>query len=132
MGASGGVSLQAAKVGKAVRADKVHQQRRSERRARPRTANRSLRSVAPNSLRVVDGGFADAIASGAVAEAEVRLQRRIRAHLSCGQLEVTLTDNRYTMISVRRRERVYRVRMHHMFADAGPRGGPSSGPLHCR
>ena len=50
------------------------------------------------------------------------LERRIRAHLSKGSVSVTLTDNRYTMISVRRiaKERRYEVRLHHMFADADP------------
>jgi hypothetical protein len=60
-----------------------------------------------------------------VADAEASLARRIRAHLARGRIEVTLTDNRYTMISVRRlgrgrSERRYEVRLHHMFADADP------------
>ncbi|HEX3482138.1 MAG TPA: hypothetical protein VHT91_44290 [Kofleriaceae bacterium] len=37
-----------------------------------------------------------------VADAQDRLERRIRAHLTHGRVQVTLTDNRYTMISVRR------------------------------
>ena len=52
-----------------------------------------------------------------------RLERRIRAHLVRGELTVTLTDNRYTMISVRRENKDgkrYKVRLHHMFADATP------------
>ena len=55
--------------------------------------------------------------------AELSLTRRIRAHLPRGSLSVTLTDNRHTMISVRRdhkRGPRYRVRLHHMFADADP------------
>jgi len=51
------------------------------------------------------------------------LERRIRAHLPKGQLAVTFTDNRYTMISVRRERNhgpLYKVRLHHMFADANP------------
>ncbi|MBT8492761.1 MAG: hypothetical protein KJO07_06845, partial [Deltaproteobacteria bacterium] len=71
----------------------------------------------------LDGTFRQARADGAVDEAERRLERRIRAHLDRGNLEVVLTDNRYTMISVRReREQgcLYRVRLHHMFADASP------------
>jgi hypothetical protein len=54
--------------------------------------------------------------------AQDSLERRIRAHLSRGRVSVTLTDNRYTMISVRRlaRDRRYEVRLHHMFADADP------------
>src|SRR5437879_6261153 len=54
--------------------------------------------------------------------AQDSLERRIRAHLSRGKVSVTLTDNRYTMISVRRlpKDRRYEVRLHHMFADADP------------
>ncbi len=37
-----------------------------------------------------------------VADAQDSLERRIRAHLTHGRVQVTLTDNRYTMISVRR------------------------------
>lgn len=66
----------------------------------------------------------------APAEAELAgiadsLACRIRAHLVRGQVHVTLTDNRYTMISVRRAARGhgprrYDVRLHCMFADADP------------
>ena len=54
--------------------------------------------------------------------AQDSLERRIRAHLPRGRVQVTLTDNRYTMISVRRvpKEKRYEVRLHHMFADADP------------
>ena len=57
-----------------------------------------------------------------ILDAQDSLERRIRAHLAKGRVQVTLTDNRYTMISVRRvpRERRYEVRLHHMFADADP------------
>ena len=60
-----------------------------------------------------------------VIAAQDSLERRIRAHLSKGRVTVTLTDNRYTMISVRRvpvtgSGRRYEVRLHHMFADADP------------
>lgn len=62
-----------------------------------------------------------------LARAEDSLARRIRAHLVRGRVEVTLTDNRYTMISVRRHgqgrgraDRRYEVRLHHMFVDADP------------
>lgn len=63
-----------------------------------------------------------AIPAPEVLEAQDSLERRIRAHLQRGRVQVTLTDNRYTMISVRRiaRERRYEVRLHHMFADADP------------
>jgi hypothetical protein len=57
-----------------------------------------------------------------VLEAQDSLERRIRAHLTRGSVNVTLTDNRYTMISVRRiaKEKRYEVRLHHMFVDADP------------
>jgi hypothetical protein len=61
-------------------------------------------------------------AASEVADAQDSLERRIRAHLARGRVQVTLTDNRYTMISVRRiaKQRRYEVRLHHMFADADP------------
>ena len=69
------------------------------------------------------GDYDQAVVDGAVAQACTRLERRIRAHLPKGSLSVTLTDNRYTMISVRREGRRgprYQVRLHHMFSDADP------------
>jgi hypothetical protein len=77
------------------------------RKSRPA---RELRRAVP-----VDDSF--------VRDAERSLERRIRAHLSRGAVTVTLTDNRYTMISVRREAASgprYDVRLHHMFADADP------------
>lgn len=49
------------------------------------------------------------------------LQRRIQSRVS-GRVELTLTDNRAVMISVRRitRHRQYKVRLHHLFADSPP------------
>ncbi|MCX5748008.1 MAG: hypothetical protein NT062_36565 [Proteobacteria bacterium] len=59
-----------------------------------------------------------------ILDAQDSLERRIRAHLTKGRVVVTLTDNRYTMISVRRSAKGvkarYEVRLHHMFADADP------------
>jgi hypothetical protein len=57
---------------------------------------------------------------GEIVDAQDSLERRIRAHLTRGRVQVTLTDNRYTMISVRRiaREKRYEIRLHHMFVDA--------------
>jgi hypothetical protein len=75
-----------------------------------------------------------AIVPDEIVDAQGSLERRIRAHLARGRVQVTLTDNRYTMISVRRiagkeqrppprargSERRYEVRLHHMFVDADP------------
>ncbi|HSN30540.1 MAG TPA: hypothetical protein VLT45_29845, partial [Kofleriaceae bacterium] len=57
-----------------------------------------------------------------ILDAQDSLERRIRAHLARGRVTVTLTDNRYTMISVRRvaKDRSYEVRLHAMFVDADP------------
>jgi hypothetical protein len=57
-----------------------------------------------------------------IALAQDSLERRIRAHMAKGRVTVTLTDNRYTMISVRRlpKDKRYEVRLHYMFADADP------------
>lgn len=57
-----------------------------------------------------------------ILDAQDSLERRIRAHLQKGRVTVTLTDNRYTMISVRRvaKEKRYEVRLHAMFVDADP------------
>src|SRR5437763_755954 len=51
--------------------------------------------------------------------ARQRLERRIAAHLVPGRVALAVTDNRYTMISVKREKGpLYRVRLHHMFLDA--------------
>lgn len=48
------------------------------------------------------------------------LERRIAAELPAGRLALAVTDNRYTMISVKREKGLYRLRLHHMFLDAAP------------
>jgi hypothetical protein len=52
--------------------------------------------------------------------ARLRLENRVAAHLRGGRLSLALTDNRYTMIAVKRERGLYRVRLHHMFLDADP------------
>ncbi len=52
--------------------------------------------------------------------AQDRLRRRIAAHLD-GELDLVVTDNRCTLISVQRKAGRYRLRVHHMFLDAEPR-----------
>jgi len=89
----------------------------------------SLRSDPGNTSRTI--GLVEALrrarkpsaeVSSEIVDAQGSLERRIRAHLARGRVQVTLTDNRYTMISVRRvpKEKRYEVRLHHMFADADP------------
>ena len=67
------------------------------------------------------GGNPRNLIEDVILDAQDSLERRIRAHLAKGSVTVTLTDNRYTMISVRRAPRKqYDIRLHHMFADADP------------
>lgn len=48
------------------------------------------------------------------------LERRIAAELPAGRLALAVTDNRHTMISVKREKGLYRLRLHHMFLEAEP------------
>ncbi len=48
------------------------------------------------------------------------LERRIQAHMR-GKLELTVTDNRSSIISVKRLGGVFKVRLHHMFLTAESR-----------
>jgi len=53
---------------------------------------------------------------------ELELERGLAAHLPPGKaLELRLTENRYTIISVERGRERYRVRVHRMFADVEAR-----------
>jgi hypothetical protein len=53
---------------------------------------------------------------------EMHLEHGISCHLPPGKiLDLRLTDNRYTIISVRRGRECYRARVHRMFAGAEPR-----------
>lgn len=50
--------------------------------------------------------------------ARQRLERRLSTGLEGGRVALEVTDNRHTMISVRRDQGLYRVRVHRMFLDA--------------
>jgi hypothetical protein len=52
--------------------------------------------------------------------ARKELEHRIAAHVPDGRLALAVTDNRYTMISVKREKGLFRLRLHHMFLDAEP------------
>ncbi len=49
------------------------------------------------------------------------LELRLSAYLRSGRARVVLTDNRRTMVSIRRGRGVVTFRVHHMFADAPPK-----------
>ncbi|HEY8376224.1 MAG TPA: SprT-like domain-containing protein [Nannocystis sp.] len=48
------------------------------------------------------------------------LQRRLSAYLKAGRARIIFTDNVHTMLSVKRGQGVYTLRMHRMFAAAPP------------
>jgi predicted metal-dependent hydrolase len=49
---------------------------------------------------------------------EARIFDAMGAHSSDARLALAVTDNRYTMISVKREKGLFRLRLHHMFLDA--------------
>lgn len=60
------------------------------------------------------------VGSGRALE-EVRLEQSLAGHIPSGKaLNLKLTDNRYSMVAVRRAPVGYRVRVHRMFAGATP------------
>jgi predicted metal-dependent hydrolase len=52
--------------------------------------------------------------------ARQELEHRIAEHVPQARLALAVTDNRYTMISVKREKGLFRLRLHHMFLDADP------------
>ena len=90
-------------VDTAVTATQIKQELRRPRPEAPRLAERLPESLEP------------------ATDDRDRLEKRIAAHLPTGRLALALTDNRFTMISVKReRGPTYRVRLHHMFTTAPP------------
>jgi hypothetical protein len=86
----------------------------------PKPKGESRRRPAPRVSPAVAPTPAPAPAPEDDTEREL-LERRISAHLSAGRLDLSVTDNHYTMISVRRdKGPLYRVRLHHMFLAAPP------------
>jgi hypothetical protein len=86
---------------------------------------RRLRPEAPRLGTAHALDHAPSFSSGAEEEERQRLEHRISAHLPHGRLALAVTDNRFTMISVKReleRDRVpiYRARLHRMFLVAPP------------
>lgn len=48
------------------------------------------------------------------------LEHRIAQHVPNARLALAVTDNRYTIVSVKRERGLFRLRLHHMFLAAGP------------
>ncbi len=96
------------------------------RQAAPRWANSqaTARSLAPvlvprRPLRVVPL-HAEPSEDGEGEVARQILELRIARHVPNGRLALAVTDNQFTMISVRRSRGLFRLRLHHMFLDAAP------------
>src|SRR4051812_14849957 len=77
----------------------------------PRVARQTLLPP-PSLLPVPDGDEIELLRQ--------RLERRLAAPLPAGRLALAVTDNRHTMISVKREKGLYRLRLHHMFLEAEP------------
>jgi hypothetical protein len=81
-------------------------------------SGQQLKPVAPRRARlepvVEHGGDGDDEA------ARQALEHRIAMHVPDGRLALAVTDNRYTMISVKREKGLFRLRLHHMFLQAEP------------
>jgi len=78
----------------------------SRRQLRPEAAPRQARLPVPDDLQIHERALASAL----------------RPYLPPGKaLELRLTNNHYSMISVRRKSDGYRLRLHRMFAGAAPR-----------
>jgi predicted metal-dependent hydrolase len=75
------------------------------------------RPVAPRRARLRE---APPAAPASDEEARIALEIQIAQHVPDGRLALALTDNRYTMISVKREKGLFRLRLHHMFLDAAP------------
>jgi hypothetical protein len=93
--------------------------------AAPRVAPRALSPVLlpRRPLRVVPLNPLNGAPPSDDSEGEVArqiLELRISRHVPNGRLALAVTDNQYTMISVRRSRGLFRLRLHHMFLDAAP------------
>lgn len=76
--------------------------------------------VAPR-VRQARQGTANRTARLGNEDTRLDLERRIASHLPAGRLALSITDNRFTMISIRRSKGpLFHVRLHHMFLDAPP------------
>jgi hypothetical protein len=74
----------------------------------------------PGSSKVTEPSFAEGDSGRSLDE--LLLEHAISTHLPPGKsLSLRLTDNRYTIISVRRGGECYRVRLHRMFVESEPR-----------
>lgn len=81
-------------------------------------AGRAVRAQGTDPEELLQGNLAFGTAIDEASR--LRLERRISAHLN-GELHLVVTDNKYSIISVRRSSGRYQARVHHMFLNAEPR-----------
>jgi len=81
-----------------------------------------LRNLPQTPLRVARAAARDLLASEPAASLDPRvaLQEKIQRQVRGARIELELTDNRSTMISVRTQPGLFVLRLHHMFLRAGP------------
>ncbi len=72
-------------------------------------------ALAATAARAAEGGELDAATEDALRQ---WLQRRMGAYLKSGRARIIFTDNLHTMLSIKRGQGVYTLRMHRMFAAA--------------
>ena len=88
--------------------------------ARPPTAPRSASASRWVAAQLMPAPAATSSDADVIETLRQHLERRIAAELPAGRLALAVTDNRHTMISVKREKGLYRLRLHHMFLDAEP------------
>jgi hypothetical protein len=91
--------------------------RRGRAKAPKLARNRELVPVAPRSRALATSIVED---EDARKDLESRISMVMNAHAPEARLALAVTDNRYTMISVKREKGLFRLRLHHMFLDAEP------------
>jgi hypothetical protein len=79
-----------------------------------------LRPVTPAPLRTTRSAAHDLLPDAPSADPRADLEARLQREVRSARIELGLTDNRSTMISVRSDPGLYRLRLHHMFLAAGP------------
>ena len=80
----------------------------------------SVASLRPASVGRASAAASDLLGEAASADPRVALTARIQRHVQRGRIELEVTNNRSTMISVRSEPDRYVLRLHRMFLGCGP------------
>jgi hypothetical protein len=79
-----------------------------------------LSPASPAPLRTARAAARDLLPEPCERDRRGELEGRIQEHVRSARIELGLTDNLSTMISVRTEPGLFRLRLHHMFLRAGP------------